>query len=143
MATCGADRRAGTHVKAAGLGVKEGDEKQYYEGKVQTKDKGLGPLGCCTGYERLVQPDATAVCEDDNGRGGSQGAPHPALCPGVQLHVSQRRRGCEARGPGTGTKAAWRDEGVVAVVVRRPSLADKTSCEVGHGCTRRSCPCRT
>ncbi len=63
MATCGADGRAGTHVNAAGLGVKEGtNEKQFYEGAVHRENKWMGPLDCCTWYERLMQTDRAAAC---------------------------------------------------------------------------------
>jgi hypothetical protein len=56
MATCGAGGRAGTHVNAAGLNVKEGwNEQQCYEGAVHTGNKGVGPLDCCTWYEQLVR----------------------------------------------------------------------------------------
>ncbi len=85
MATCGADGRAGTHVNAAGLAVKEGtNEKQHGESAVHTGNTGMGHRDCCTGYERLVQTEATAACEDDTGGGGPRRAPHPAVCPGVR-----------------------------------------------------------
>ncbi len=91
MATCGADGRARTHVHAAGLDGKDGmNEKQFYEGAVHTENKGMGPLDCCTWYERLRQTDRTAACVDDIGRAGSRGPPHPAVCPGVQLHAAHR-----------------------------------------------------
>jgi hypothetical protein len=92
MATCGADGMVGTHVNAAvGLDIKEGtNEKQFYEGAVHTENKGMGPLDGCTWCKRLMQTDRTATCVDDIGRAGSRGAPHPAVCPGVQSHAAHR-----------------------------------------------------
>jgi hypothetical protein len=84
-----AGHAAGTHVNAASLDVKEGrNEKQFYEGAVHRENKWMGPLDCCTWYERLMQTDRTAACVDDIGRAGPRGAPHPAVCPGVQLHAA-------------------------------------------------------